>query len=87
MYLYHPQIKKVLELINTGEIGELVSMESLFGSDILNKKNFSLALKKGKKLNPNDRLYNKNMGGGAILDLGCYPISFTYLDCVTNIKS
>ncbi len=52
MYLYHPQIKKVLELINTGEIGELVSMESMFGSDILNKKNF-FGFKKRKKLNPN----------------------------------
>ena len=84
MYLYHPQIKKVLELINTGEIGELVSMESMFGSDILNKKNF-FGFKKRKKLNPNDRLYNKNMGGGAILDLGCYPISFSTL--IASLKS
>ena len=28
-----------------------------------------------KKINPNSRLFNKNFGGGAILDLGCYPLS------------
>ena len=32
-----------------------------------------------KKLNKESRLYNKNLGGGAILDLGCYPVSFSTL--------
>ena len=40
MYMYHPQIKKTVELINEGEIGKLISMESSFGTDILTKKNF-----------------------------------------------
>ena len=40
MYMYHPQIKKTVELINEGEIGKLISMESSFGIDILTKKNF-----------------------------------------------
>jgi len=76
MYLYHPQIKKVIELIKAGKIGELVSMESFFGHDIMTKKTF-LGFKKKKKINPENRLYNKKMGGGVILDLGCYPISFS----------
>ena len=38
MYLYHPQIKKVVDLINQGEIGDLVSMKSFFGINILTKK-------------------------------------------------
>ncbi len=78
MYIYHPQIKKVFEIINSGEIGRLISMESNFGKDILKRKNF-FGFKRRKKLNLNNRLYNKEMGGGAILDLGCYPVSFSTL--------
>ena len=48
MYLYHPQIKKTLELLKSGDIGELISMESFFGRDILTKKNF-LGFRKRKK--------------------------------------
>jgi len=75
MYLFHPQIKKVFELIRDEEIGELVSMESYFGNNILTKKNFFGFIKK-KKINPKRRIFNKEMGGGCILDLGCYPVSF-----------
>ena len=32
-----------------------------------------------KKLNPKNRIFNKKLGGGAILDLGCYPVSFSTL--------
>jgi len=86
MYIHHPQIKKVLEIINLGEIGKLISMESNFGQDILTKKNF-FGFKKKKKLNPNNRIYNKKMGGGAILDIGCYPVSFSTLiaSLISNI--
>ena len=38
-----------------------------------------------KKIDPNNRIYNKEMGGGVILDLGCYPVSFTSL--IASIKS
>ena len=78
MYLYHPQIVKVLKLIKSGEIGKIILMESVFGHDILTKRNF-LGFEKRKKLNSENRLYNKKMGGGAILDLGCYPVSFSTL--------
>ena len=78
MYMYHPQIKKTVELINGGEIGKLISMESSFGIDVLTKKNF-FGFKRRKKLNPENRIFNKKLGGGAILDLGCYPVSFSTL--------
>ena len=31
------------------------------------------------RFNPDSRLFNKNLGGGSIFDLGCYPISFFML--------
>ena len=78
MYLYHPQILKTINLIKEDVIGKLVSIESLFGEDILTKKNI-FGFKKRKKIDKDNRLYNKELGGGAILDLGCYPLSFSVL--------
>ena len=85
MYLYHPKIKKVIELIKSGEVGDLIAMESFFGNDVLTKKSF-FGYKKRKKINIKNRLYNKEMGGGVILDLGCYPISFSTLIASLNSK-
>ena len=76
MYLFHPQIKKTKELIKQEEIGELISMESYFGNNVMTKKNW-LGFTKKKKIDPNNRIFNKKMGGGSILDLGCYPVSFS----------
>ena len=71
--------------INAGEIGELISMESYFGRDILTKRSF-FGFKKRKKMNPKKRIYNKKLGGGAILDLGCYPVSFSSIIAATISK-
>ena len=76
--MYHPQIVKVIELINQGEIGELISMKSNFGMNILTKRNF-FGFKKIKKLNKENRIFNKELGGGVILDIGCYPVSLSTL--------
>ena len=78
MYRYHPQISLVLDMIRNNEIGNLISMESLFGINLLSKKKF-LFFNKKKKIDPENRLFNKNLGGGCILDLGCYPSSFSLL--------
>ena len=43
-----------------------------------------MVLKKKNK-NNNHRLFNKKLGGGAILDLGCYPVSFSNL--IANINN
>ena len=74
MYKYHPQIKKVLDLINNNEIGEIKKIVSSFGVNLLTKKNFWFFRKK-KKIDKENRLFNKKLGGGSILDLGCYPVS------------
>ena len=78
MYMYHPQILKVIELIKQGEIGELISMDSNFGINILTKKNI-FGFKKMKKLNTKNRIFNKKLGGGVILDIGCYPVTLSTL--------
>ena len=76
MYSYHPQILKVIDLLKNNTIGKLISMDTVFGKDVLTKKNF-FGFKKIKKINKEDRKYNKKLGGGAILDLGCYTVSFS----------
>jgi|TARA_B110000027_G_scaffold56261_1_gene60966 predicted dehydrogenase len=77
MYRYHPQITKLIELLNSKIIGNPTSMESVFGIDIINKKKFFFFKK--KKINKENRLFNKSLGGGVILDLGSYPVSFSTL--------
>ena len=65
-YLSHPQTTNILDLINNNEIGEVISIESTFGFKV-------------SKIKPESRLFNKKLGGGAILDIGCYPMSFISL--------
>ena len=84
MYRYHPQIKKVINLIKEKKIGNLLSMESYFGINLMEKKSL-FGIKRKKKINEKSRLFNKNLGGGAILDLGCYPSSMSLL--IASLKS
>ena len=87
MYRFYPQIKKIIEIIKNEEIGIPLSMETSFGSNLLTKKKFIFFNKK-KKIDPSNRLFNKELGGGCILDLGCYTTSFSLLiaSLVKNIK-
>ncbi len=64
-YYSHPQTIEILNLIKNDEIGQIRKIESNFGFKA--------------KFKPDSRLYNKKLGGGAIFDLGCYPISFAML--------
>ncbi len=87
MYRYLPQIELILKMIKDNKIGDLVSLESNFGINILTKKKFFIFNRK-KKINPNDRKFNKDLGGGCIYDLGCYPSSFSLLiNSLNNNKS
>ena len=78
MYRYNPLIYKLIEIIKSQELGKLISMKSNFCTNILTKKKFFFFEKK-KKIDENSRLFNKQLGGGCILDLGCYPVSLTLL--------
>ncbi len=75
MYRYHPQLLKVTEIIRNKEIGNIVSMKSDFGKNLIYKKNFFGFLK--KKIDKKKRYFNKQLGGGVIFDQGCYPLSMS----------
>ena len=76
MYKFNPQFKKIIELVRNNEIGKIVSIKSTFGVNLITKKKFFFFEKK-RKIDPEGRLFSKKLGGGCILDLGCYPISFS----------
>ena len=78
MYFHHPQILDVIQILKKRLIGNLITIKSKFGNNILKKKNF-LGKEILKKQDINNRLFNKDLGGGVILDLGCYPTSFCIL--------
>jgi predicted dehydrogenase len=60
-----PTTLKVLELIEQGEIGEVLSVKADFG--------FKPAF------DPSSRLFNKDLGGGSLLDIGIYPVFLALL--------
>ncbi len=61
MYRCHPQIAWMLTIIEAGEIGTIQHIEASFGFV--------------SSFEPQSRLYDKALGGGGILDVGCYPVS------------
>ena len=63
MYRFHPQTLKVAELVRSGVIGDLRLIRASFNV-ICN-------------FDPEHRMFKKELGGGAILDLGCYPVSYS----------
>lgn len=65
MYRCHPQIARVLEIIKSGQIGKISHMKIQFG--------FSATF------NSASRLFDRNLGGGGILDVGGYPMSLARL--------
>jgi len=65
MYRCHPQWKKVLEIIGAGTIGEVRILQSSFSF------NMGLQLENIRLSNP--------LAGGALMDVGCYCVSFCRL--------
>jgi predicted dehydrogenase len=57
-----PHIVKIRELVQSGALGELVLVEADHGQWF--------------PLDPNHRIFAPELGGGALLDLGVYPVSF-----------
>jgi predicted dehydrogenase len=61
MYRCHPQMQKTAELIRDGAIGQVRVVRSAFGYQA--------------GYNPDSRAYSRELGGGGIMDVGCYPAS------------
>jgi len=66
MYRCHPQIPTLLKIIKEDRIGQIKKITSSYGFDM-------------GKIIPESRLFRKDLAGGAILDVGLYPISFSRL--------
>jgi predicted dehydrogenase len=65
MYRCHPQTAKVVELVTGGALGRVGLVQATFSF----RTDF----------NPANRWWNRELGGGGILDVGCYPVSFARL--------
>ena len=81
-YMHNPMTKELLKIIQSGIIGNILKINANIGFEIVPKINIiSKFLDKFKKQH---RLFNPKMGGGCILDLGCYTLSF--LQLLTNLE-
>jgi predicted dehydrogenase/aryl-alcohol dehydrogenase-like predicted oxidoreductase len=65
MYRCHPQTARLVNLIRAGTIGEIGVIQATFS--------FQAAY------HPQGRLYANHLGGGGILDVGCYTVSIARL--------
>ena len=64
MYRCHPQIPALINIIKQNTIGNIKHITSSFGFDM-------------QKVISDHRLFDKKLAGGAILDVGLYPVSLS----------
>ncbi|MFB6633121.1 Gfo/Idh/MocA family protein [Streptomyces sp. NPDC004288] len=66
MWMYcNPLIRRIAELVRDGAVGEVRTVQADFGL--------------AGPFDPGHRLRDPAVGGGALLDLGVYPVSFAHL--------
>lgn len=65
MYRCHPQTKRLVQLIREGAIGKVGLIQATFSF--------------ATTYSPFNRFFSKELGGGGILDVGCYCISMARL--------
>lgn len=65
MYRCHPQTARIVEIVRGGALGEVGLVQAAFGYN--------------KPFDPASRVWSNALGGGGILDVGCYPVSFARL--------
>ena len=62
---FQPAVVRIRELIAEGAIGEVRSVQADLGTM--------------REVDTSDRLFSPELGGGALLDLGVYPVSFAQM--------
>jgi len=62
MYRFHPQWRKTKQLVDQGEIGNLRTIQSFFSY---------------YNVDPENIRNRSEMGGGGLMDIGCYPVSLS----------
>jgi len=65
MYRCHPQTRKTVELVRSGVLGTIGSVQATFSFN--------------SPADLSSRLWSRELGGGGILDVGGYPVSFARL--------
>ena len=58
--IFQPKFKKIVEIVRSNELGQLKFIKSDFMFN--------------GEFNPKNRLYNIDLGGGSLLDIGIYPV-------------
>lgn len=62
MYRFHPRIERTLALLDEGAVGEVATIRSAFTFRLTNPANIRL---------------DPDLGGGALMDVGCYCVNAT----------
>lgn len=62
MYRFHPRTEQVIKMVRGGEIGELRMIHSAFTFRLTNPDNIRL---------------NRELGGGSLMDVGCYCVNIS----------
>jgi predicted dehydrogenase len=65
MYRCHPYVARLVELLKSGAIGEVRHIQAAFSTQ--------------HAYDPGSRLFANELGGGSILDVGCYCVSLARL--------
>lgn len=60
MYRFHPRTKRVIEMVRSGSIGTVLAIRSAFTFRLSNPENIRL---------------DPDLGGGALMDVGCYCVN------------
>jgi xylose dehydrogenase (NAD/NADP) len=63
MYRFHPQTRRMQELVASGEIGQVREVRAHLSVNIM------------RALDPSNIRYADTLGGGSLLDMGCYCVN------------
>jgi predicted dehydrogenase len=68
-YRCHPQTERLVQILRDGDIGQVRMVDAAFGYDA--------------GAAPGNYLLARDLGGGSILDVGCYPTSMAHVIAAT----